>query len=91
MHLMFTLSHTASLQLTRNTGRTLESLDLSNCNLTDETCVSIVRHCQCIEVLGLRNLREITGTPLNKLFTDRERRKSITGITMSGSRKVLNP
>lgn len=81
--------HSASpTQLTRNTGKTLENLDLSNCNLTDEACVSIVKHCQCIKVLGLSNVKEITGAPLNKLFTDRERRKDITGVTMSGSRKV---
>jgi hypothetical protein len=75
--------------LTRATGKRLQSLDLSNCTLTDEACASIAKHCQCIEALGLGNMREITGTPLNQLFTDRERREHITGVTLSGSRNVI--
>ena len=75
-------------QLTKSTGKAIESLDLSSCTLTDESCQSIARHCQCIEELGLRNLREITGVPLNQLFQDRERAKNIRAVTLSGSRKV---
>ena len=87
MHLLFlSLSFP---QLTRATGKRLQSLDLSNCTLTDEACASIAKHCQCIEALGLGNMREITGTPLNRLFTDRERREHITGVTLSGSRNVI--
>lgn len=66
----------------------MESLDLSSCTLTDESCQSIARHCQCIEELGLRNVREITGVPLNQLFQDKERAKNIRAVTLSGSRKV---
>ena len=70
--------------------KTLANLDVSNCAITDESCASIARHCQAIEALGLRNVREITGAPLARLFNDGERNKNITAVTFSGSKKVCN-
>ena len=69
-------------------GKTLENLDISNCSLTDKSCSSIAHHCQAIEALGLRNVREITGAPLATLFTDDERCRNICAVTFSGSKKV---
>ena len=63
-------------------------MDVSNCSITDRTFASITNYCRCIEVLGLRNLREVEGTPLVRLFQDGERAKNITAVTLSGSKKV---
>ena len=41
-----------------------------------------------LEVLGLRNNRDIKGTDLIKFFQDRARAKHFRSITMSGSKNV---
>ena len=68
----------------------LQSLDLSNCTITDESCRSIAQHCSCLEELDLKNIRQITGVPLRRLFLDKERAKNIRTVTLSGSREVSN-
>ena len=69
-------------------GKTLEDLDVSNCAVSDNSCEHIARHCQAIKALGFRNIRTITGAPLIRLFTDKERRKNVTAVTLSGSKEV---
>ena len=75
-------------QITRTAGRLLIELDISNClTLTDKSCSSIARHCKCVEVLGLRNLREVKGTELSEFFLD-GRAKHFRVATLSGTKNV---
>ena len=63
-------------------------LDLSNCLwLTNRTPAAIARHCHSLERLGLRNMRELNGTELSRLFLDK-RAKNFKSITLSGSKNV---
>ena len=63
--------------------------DVSNCvSLTEQACSSISNHCTALEVLGLRNLRSITGKGLEKFFIDKKRAKNFRIITLSGSKFV---
>lgn len=77
------------MQITNEAGGTLVHLDISSClSLTDQSCASISKHCKVLEVLGLRNLREIKGTELSAFFLDEIRAKSFRSITLSGSKNV---
>lgn len=69
-------------------GRALVELDISKClALGEESCSSIARHCQRIEVIGLRNLTGITGRGLLAMFPD-QRTKGLRCLTLSGSKNV---
>lgn len=50
-------------------GRTLTSLDLSGCSLTDSGLSTISKHCQVIESLKVSFCPNITGMKLKPLFT----------------------
>ena len=77
------------LQITKALGDVLLDLDISNClALTDQSCASIARHCVVLEVLGLKNHREMKGTDLITFFQNKERAKHFRSITMSGSKNV---
>ena len=66
------------------------NLDISNCqSLTDQSCASIARHCVNLEFLGMRNLRDLSGTKLSKMFHDKERASIFQSITLSGSKNVI--
>ena len=66
------------------------NLDISNCqSLTDQSCTSIARHCVSLEFLGMRNMKDMTGHTLSKMFQDEERASVFQGITLSGSKNVL--
>lgn len=63
--------------------------NVSTCeDLTDQSCASISEHCMVLEVLGLRNLKNITGSGLSSLFLDEKRAKQFRSISLSGSKKV---
>ena len=77
------------IQITKTAGTTLESLDISNCmSLTDQSCASIARHCVALEVLGMRNLKELSGDGLSKFFRDKRRASNFRSITLSGTKNV---
>ena len=68
------------------------NLDISNCQLlTDQSCASIARHCVSLEFLGMRNMRDLTGNKLAKMFLDKDRASSFQSITLSGSKNVQMP
>ncbi len=65
------------------------NLDISNCqSLTDQSCASIARHCVNLEFLGMRNMKDLTGLKLSKMFQDKDRASSFQCITLSGSKNV---
>ncbi|KAL5471143.1 hypothetical protein EMCRGX_G029226 [Ephydatia muelleri] len=74
--------------ITRNVGVTLIELDVSGClELTDMACTSIAKHCQCLETLGMMNLREVRGVELSRLFLDK-RAENFKCITLSGTKNL---
>lgn len=76
-------------QITETAGKTLVSFDISSCqSLTDQSCASIARYCTSLEVLGMRNLRAVTGENLSEFFLDRKRAESFRSITLSGTKNV---
>ena len=86
---LFTDDLFLTIQITKATGDILIDLDISNClALTDQSCCSISRHCVVLEVLGLRNHRDMKGTDLIKFFQNKERARNFRSVTMSGSKNV---
>lgn len=73
----------------QNLGHILIELDISGCpSLTDASCKSMAQYCQCIEFIGMRNMRNITGTELCPLFEDTNRAGNIRYVAFSGSKDV---
>lgn len=78
------------MQITKTAGSTLMNFDISNCpSLTDQSCASISRYCMALEVLGMRNLKAITGEGLSQFFLDKKRADKFQKILLSGSKNVI--
>lgn len=69
-------------------GRTLTSLDLSGCSLTDSGLSTISKHCQVIESLKVSFCPNITGMKLKPLFTCPRRAPDFKTFVASGCKMV---
>ena len=69
-------------------GRTLTSLDLSGCTLTDSGLSSISKHCQVIESLKVSFCPNITGMKLKPLFTCPRRGPDFKTFVANGCKMV---
>lgn len=75
--------------LCRSLGSTLKQLDISGCPLlTDSSCTSIAQHLQKIEFVGMRNMKDISGSSLTELFQNQSRADNIKYVAFSGSKNI---